>query len=595
MPGCESMDTEWRQVAGVAGLEVWRGPGRGPAVVLVHGMEASWSTWRAVAGHLPDCSAYALRMPWCSGAEAGWREDGSPAEWLRRALELLPEQPAALVAHSFGAHAVLSHLAQGGPHPVVPVVLVAPFYRPSGFPVTPALELRARAAFRGTLVEGMRLAGGRRMAKLDPEVAAGMVGKLWERVMPTGFPLFYAEFIASGDVDLSRVTAPVLILTGPHDEGLTSGRADALAAALPAATLRGRSFHGHFGHVTAPAVVARDVADWIERHMAQPYQPIEGEPSVNELLDGEPTNHIGRPRYEGANIRTWIGFKNFMYLVEEAVLEYFRERAVSAQTIYHRYGLGLEIVDSSVQLPMTLQIDDQVTTTILSGAQAAGRGLSFKVRMTVERDGEGVKVLTGKVRVALVPVKDGSGTDPVPAFLEPYVVPEVAMLKNPEAGSIPIEPGQSVEDVLVPAGSGAYLWSWRAPYYMSHFSDRLQHSAYVRRLEEVVDNFLAARGLAIGKLLVERAWIPVVSRARVQMLDDVWMEETVHTVFTVEDVIHETIYTARMDCYVQRGADLVRTATASIVHGYAISRGEGAGTVAKLDPATVAALRGDQL
>ena len=26
------------------------------------------------------------------------------------------------------------------------------------------------------------------------------------------------------------------------------------------------------------------------------------------------------PAYEGANIRTWIGFKHFMYLVEQAVL-----------------------------------------------------------------------------------------------------------------------------------------------------------------------------------------------------------------------------------------------------------------------------------
>ena len=51
-----------------------------------------------------------------------------------------------------------------------------------------------------------------------------------------------------------------------------------------------------------------------------------------------------RPRYEGANIRTWIGFKHFMYLVEEAVLHWFRERGLGPQRLYHEYGLGLEIV-----------------------------------------------------------------------------------------------------------------------------------------------------------------------------------------------------------------------------------------------------------
>ena len=33
-----------------------------------------------------------------------------------------------------------------------------------------------------------------------------------------------------------------------------------------------------------------------------------------------------RPRYEGANICTWIGFKHVNYLVEEAVLAHFRSR-----------------------------------------------------------------------------------------------------------------------------------------------------------------------------------------------------------------------------------------------------------------------------
>ena len=38
-----------------------------------------------------------------------------------------------------------------------------------------------------------------------------------------------------------------------------------------------------------------------------------------------PTTTQLRPRYEGSNICTWIGFKHVNYLVEEAVLEHFRQ------------------------------------------------------------------------------------------------------------------------------------------------------------------------------------------------------------------------------------------------------------------------------
>ncbi|MCT2589594.1 thioesterase family protein [Streptomyces sp. N2-109] len=312
---------------------------------------------------------------------------------------------------------------------------------------------------------------------------------------------------------------------------------------------------------------------------------------MTSLLDGEPATRVSTAGYEGANIRTWIGFKHFMYLVEEAVLQYFRDRGIGAHDLYHQYGLGLEIIDSSVQLPRALELDEQVTATITAGRPKPGKGAPFTATLSVRRDGEDVNVLRGKVRVALVPVKDGSGGEPVPAFLEPYVTPE-AETRPDSSESLTIAAGQDVSDVLAPAGSGAYLWSWRAPYYYCHFSDRLQHSAYVRTLEEVVDRCLADRDLAIGHLLVERGWIPVVSRARVQLHSDLWMEETVHTVFKVEDILSNTMFTARMDCYVRRGDVLEKTASGTIIHGYAISRGEQAGTVAVLDKETQTALLG---
>ena len=285
----------------------------------------------------------------------------------------------------------------------------------------------------------------------------------------------------------------------------------------------------------------------------------------------------GRPRYEGANIRTWIGFKHFVYLVEEAVLHWFRERGLGARRLYHDFGLGLELVDVSVQLPAYLEVDDEATAFVTEGRP--GR---FSVRLSVERDGTAVPVLSGKVTVALV--QEETSAEPVPDELAQLVVPGSAAARTAEPRDLELAPG-GVEATLQP-----FLWSWRARYFHCHFSDRVQHSAYVRALEEVVDRFLADRGLSIPRLLGERGWIPVVSRARVQILADAHMDEVVHTTFVVEDVLRGLAYDARMDCYVERDGRLVHTATAKILHGYAGSAGEEAGRVVELDDETVAAL-----
>ena len=297
----------------------------------------------------------------------------------------------------------------------------------------------------------------------------------------------------------------------------------------------------------------------------------------------ETTVLTGRPSYEGANIRTWIGFKHFMYLVENAVHQWLRERGTGARDLFLAHGLGFEIVDCSVQLPAVLEADDEVTATV-----TGSRPGRLAVRLAVERDGRPVTVLRGKVTVALVPERAAATHLPPPAPLADL----------PDAGIAPGErrrlgPGETPESVLT-AEPGTFLWSWRAPYFYCHFSDRVQHSGFVRALEEVVDRFLDDRGISVGRLLTERSWIPVVSRARVRLVGDARMEETVHTVFTVTDILRGVMFDGTMTCYVRRGDDLVTVARAQILHGYAIAAGPGAGGLAELDAATVAALLGER-
>ena len=284
-------------------------------------------------------------------------------------------------------------------------------------------------------------------------------------------------------------------------------------------------------------------------------------------VEPEKTNFALRPRCEGSNIRTWIGFKHFMYLAEEAVVQWFRDHGAGPQALYHVHGLGLELVDSSLQLPSVLEVDDLVTAEVTP--LAPGR---FGVRL---RAG-GTVVGRGKVSVVLVREADPLGSAPLPGPMAELVVDRVGL---------PAADEPDVDDA-------EFEWSWCARYFYCHYSDRVQHSAYVRALEETVDRFLAQRGISVGRLLADRGWIPVVSRVSVRVLADAHMEEVVHTTFTVSDVLKRIGYDGVMNCYVCRGGTRVRTATARILHGYAMTRGDRAGQLAEFDDEVMAALTG---
>lgn len=283
-----------------------------------------------------------------------------------------------------------------------------------------------------------------------------------------------------------------------------------------------------------------------------------------------------RPRYEGANIRTWIGFKHFMYLAEEAVLTWFRRRGLGPRELYLRHGLGLSVVDSSALLPAVLEVDDEVEAEV-SATAVPGH---FAVRLRVRRDGAQVTVLRGKVRVAAVVDAEAERATDVPAELASLIADDVAQVAEPA-------PARNTS-------GRPFTWSCRARYFHCQFSRRVQHSAYVRLLEETVDRFLEDRGISVPRMLSERGWIPVVSRAHVRLLADAFMDETVHVRFAVEEIWRATTYDARMDCHVVRDGREVPVATARIQHGYALSRGPDAGRLATLDEAVVGALMGGQ-
>lgn len=279
-----------------------------------------------------------------------------------------------------------------------------------------------------------------------------------------------------------------------------------------------------------------------------------------------------RPRFEGANICSWIGFKHLMSMVEDAVIEWFREYSPGPQRLLNDYGLGLEVLDSSVQLQCLVQVDDSIVAQVTPGLPCF-----FSVQLRVLRNGLEVVAANAKVRAGLI--REYTDSKPAPEGLASLVLP------SPFRDDAAERNAQHSANRL--------HWCWQARYFHCHYAGRVRHSAYISALEEVVDRFLADRGISISSMLREREWIPVVSRSRVTLLDEARTDEIVQTDFGVDEMLKRLGYNATMQCTVERNGVLVPVARATILHGYAATGGDRPGCLVEMDQDVITALRGE--
>lgn len=326
---------------------------------------------------------------------------------------------------------------------------------------------------------------------------------------------------------------------------------------------------------------------------------VELETATKALLESTSAVTL-RPRYEGSNICTWIGFKHVNYLVEEAVLDHFRAAGLPSRRLFEEYGAGLDITGLDTRILNAFHLDDEAVAEVVPTTGDGPGPLSFKV--TMSRAGHGGKDVTSKVRVLLRRESYIDGTDAVPAGLARFAVDRIGGSEPgeavPAADTTSLADGRGItgaDPVLAHllAGRNAVGWKGRIPYPYCHYNERLQMSGYLRQMEEVVDLFLAQRGISIKTLLDDRRWIPVVPHSDITMLDEVYMEEDLYTVYTVQNIFKDVTYTSRMDGYVVRDGGLVHTAIGTITHGYAVIENRRDWSLVTFDEHVLAALRGE--
>ncbi|MFI2759702.1 hypothetical protein ACH5A3_12580 [Streptomyces echinatus] len=308
------------------------------------------------------------------------------------------------------------------------------------------------------------------------------------------------------------------------------------------------------------------------------------------------------PGYEGANIGTYIGFKHVNYLVEKAVIEHFRRQGLPVGGLYESYGLGFDLVDLEARLRGGVFVDDEAVLEVKPVTGDDDTAFRFKVSITVLRDGEPKKIVTASAAAVLRRDEDDRrlpGREPAPAVLDRFTV---ATLGTPEPGeAVPATDGDlrsggtadrdPVLDRLL-AGRNGYGWKFRIPYPYVHYFSRMHMSAYLRQMEEAKHRFVDARGISIGAQLAERNWIPAVTHSRIEILGEALLEEDLYTVYTVESIFKNLLYTARMDCYVVRDGRLARVATGVITHGYGVVENGNQARVVTWDDRIDRALKG---
>ncbi|MBX6765686.1 MAG: hypothetical protein IRY90_00760, partial [Actinomadura rubrobrunea] len=143
-----------------------------------------------------------------------------------------------------------------------------------------------------------------------------------------------------------------------------------------------------------------------------------------EMVLGETTRTSLRPRFEGSNICTWIGFKHVNYLVEEAVLGHLRHGGLAPGALFEEYGLGVDLVDIDTRILTAFHIDDVAIAEVVPTSTPDDRELAFAVTLHIE-ERPPVKAVNARVKAVLRHDPASGDARPVPEPLRRFTVPRI--------------------------------------------------------------------------------------------------------------------------------------------------------------------------
>ena len=226
-------------------------------LVLVHGIGDTSDVWQKVCTLLPAGfkSYQELSLPWTMAVGDPISYRPAPEEVLREAWQKLPSGPKIVLAHSFGANAILAMIQQQPLVDVCAMVMVSVYSKPKYSDFTWPLFVSYVNEFEKFIVSSIAVRQG---AKNLSSVSKGIVvEKVKNSYSPSSWIEFYMIFSQTPGLNLSSLTLPILVLAGEEDFSIEQQDIKQFTSRLPNAEFYCMENCGHFSMLEQPEYTAK--------------------------------------------------------------------------------------------------------------------------------------------------------------------------------------------------------------------------------------------------------------------------------------------------------------------------------------------------
>jgi 3-oxoadipate enol-lactonase len=229
--------------------------GAGSPVLFVHGLGGTTNFYQPQATALADRhQILRFDLPGAGRSPfAGPVSIASFADDIEAVLDAHHLDAAAIVGHSMGTIAV-QHFAATRPDRTTKVVLLGPVREqpPAGKDATRQRAATVREQGMTAVADAIVNAATSEETRRDRPAAAAFVRELLMRQDPQGYAAHCEALADATAVDLSKITAPVLLLTGSEDKVGAPATAEAMAGELADATFELIDGIGHWTAIEKP-------------------------------------------------------------------------------------------------------------------------------------------------------------------------------------------------------------------------------------------------------------------------------------------------------------------------------------------------------